>query len=297
MIFYQVINNMSLRRVASSSSFLSSLASPTIKGSQLFLYFSASVAHILRISHGRDKIFRLIQSISELYKQCMLEYLEEFRIKAWPTSMKNAQLLVIAMKNGRKFFRLLRWVEEIGRVEDKLSRPPKTEIILKLLRHMIGVVYYFLDNIIWTINIGLLGEVGDDNSRLERAKDSLSFVRYFMRIIIFYITFNSKFDKEKNLRVDLLTYPNKEINFDSNGLDLTLSLIKARSKRRFQTLEMFINVFRIIMLSKSLKFPGTDKLSAVFYSACGVTSVALSLFKLLTHKSSPLITYNVVGKR
>ena len=288
---------MSLRRVASSSSILSSLASPTIKGSQLLLYFSASVSHILRISHGRDKIFRLIQSIAELYKQCMIEYLEGFRIKSWPTSMKNAQLLVFAMKNGRKFFRLLRWVEEIGRVEDKLRRTLKTEVVLKLLRHCIGVVYYFLDNIIWTINIGLLGEVGDDNSRLENAKDSLSLIRYVMRIVIFYITYNSKLNKEKNIRVDLLTCPNKEVQADSHGLESVLGLIKARSKRRFQTLEMCINVFRIFMLCKSLKLPFTDRLSQVFYTTLGVISVALSLFKLLTHKSSPLITYNVVRRK
>lgn len=282
---------MSLRRVTSSSSFLSSLASPTFKGSQLLLYFSNSVAHILRMSHGRDKVFGLLQNLSELYKQCMIEYLANLHIRAWTKSVKNAHLLVIALKNGRKFFRLLRWLEEMSRVEKRLKDFSKPGDLLKLIRHCIGVVYYFLDNVIWTINIGLLWEVGNNNSRVENVKDSLSLIRYLMRMVIFCITFHSKLMKEKYLRIDILTLPKKEILLDEQGLELTHSLIKARSKRRFQTLEMFINVLRIIMLSKSLRFPGTDRLSRVFYCMCGVISVALSLFKLLTHKSSPVVNY------
>lgn len=283
---------MSLRRVTSSSSFLSSLASPTFKGSQLLLYFSNSVAHILRMSHGRDKVFGLLQNLSELYKQCMIEYLANLHIRAWTKSVKNAHLLVIALKNGRKFFRLLRWLEEMSRLEKKLKNCSKPGDLLKLIRHCIGVVYYFLDNVIWTINIGLLWEVGNNNYRVEKVKDFLSLIRYVMRMVIFCITFHSKLMKEKYLRIDLMTLPKKEILLGEQGLDLTHSLIKARSKRRFQTLEMFINVLRIIMLSKSLRLPGSDRLSRVFYCMCGVISVALSLFKLLTHKSSPVVNYH-----
>lgn len=282
---------MSLKRVTSSSSFLSSLASPTFKGSQLLLYFFSSVAHILRMSHGRDKVFGLLQNLSELYKQCMIEYLATLHIRAWTVSVENAHLLVAALKNGRKFFRLLRWLEEMSRVEKKLKTCSKPADLLILIRHCIGVVYYFLDNVIWGINIGLLWEVGNNNSRLENTKDTLSLIRYLMRMVIFCITFHSKLMKEKFLRIDLLTLPKKEVLLNGQALELTHSLIKARSKRRFQTLEMFINVLRIIMLSKSLRFPGTERLSGVFYSMCGVISVALSLFKLLTHKSSPVVNY------
>jgi hypothetical protein len=272
---------------------LSGLALPALKGSQLLLYFSASVAHILRLSHGRDKVFGLLQNIADLYKQCMFEYLRLYRIREWPFSVKNAHALQIALKNGRKFFRLLRWLEEMGRVEKKMHENFKPTVLLKAVRHVIGVVYYFLDNVIWTINIGLIGEIGDSNSRLEKTKDFLSLIRYVMRIVIFAITFHSKAMGERGLRMDLLTNPDKEIRMNSHGYAMTCSMIKARSNRRFQTLEMGINVFRIIMLVKSLKLPGSNVISAVFYSVCGVISVSLSLFKLLTHKSSPVITYYV----
>lgn len=277
----------------SSSTFFSNLASPTLKGSQLLLYFSASVSHILRQSTGRDKVFGLFQAIADLYKNCMLDYLRLYRIREWPVSVQNAHSLQIAIKGGRKFFRLFRWMEEMCQVELKLKPNMKTAAILKLIRHTIGIIYYFLDNIIWTISIGLLREFGEGNSRLEGAKDTLSLIRYVMRIVIFLFTTHKNVMKEKSLRSDLMINSNKEIALNSYGHALTCRIMKARSKRRFQAIEMMINIFRIIMLFKSLRLPGSQRISSVFYSVCAVISIALSLFKVLTHKSSPVITYNI----
>ena len=38
-------------------------------------------------------------------------------------------------------------MEEIGRVENKLKKTMKVEVFLALIRHVIGVFYYFLDNL------------------------------------------------------------------------------------------------------------------------------------------------------
>lgn len=69
------------RRIKRSPSFLERVAQPTVKGSQLILYFSTCVSHVLRSSRGRDKILGVVQHVSDLYKQSMLDYLYEHRIK------------------------------------------------------------------------------------------------------------------------------------------------------------------------------------------------------------------------
>ena len=277
-----------------SSSLFANIAAPTLKTSQLLVYFSTSVSHILKQSHGRDKILGLIQNISDLYKQCMLEYLSLYHIREWPLSVRNAQALQVSMKSGRKFFRLLRWLEEMSRVEGKLKQNLKPVILLQLIRHIAGVWYYFLDNLMWIIQIGILSEpLEASSSRLESTKDALSLTRYILRIVIFLMTSHSKAGKERQLRMELLAIPGRDIRMNSSGYTLTCRVIKARSKRRFQAIEMMINIFRVIMLLKSLKLPGSKKISNVFYSVCGVISGALALFKLLTHKSSPVINYSI----
>lgn len=281
---------MSIRGFRSTSSFFTSFAGPTLKTSQLLAYFTTSVSHILKLSNGRDKILGLIQNIAELYKQCMLEYLNLYRIREWPIAVRNAHALQLAMKSGRKFFRLLRWMQEISRVQKKAKFPMKTGVALKLIRHVAGVLYYFLDNLTWIIQIGIVSEpLENANWRLESTKDAMSLIRYILRIAIFLVYTHSRARKEKDLRIDLLANPNREIKPNGFGYMLTCSMIKARCKRRFQLIEMMINIFRIIMLIKSLRLPGSKKLSKVFYSVCGTISGALSLFKLLTHKSGPEI--------
>lgn len=52
------------------------------------------------------------------------------------------------MKNGRKIFRLLRWIEELGSIGKNIKGPYNAIIILKLIRHVAGAVYYMLDNLV-----------------------------------------------------------------------------------------------------------------------------------------------------
>ena len=182
----------------------------------------------------------------------------------------------------------------MSRVEGKLKQNLKPVILLQLIRHIAGVWYYFLDNLMWIIQIGILSEpLEASSSRLESTKDALSLTRYILRIVIFLMTSHSKAGKERQLRMELLAIPGRDIRMNSSGYTLTCRVIKARSKRRFQAIEMMINIFRVIMLLKSLKLPGSKKISNVFYSVCGVISGALALFKLLTHKSSPVINYSI----
>lgn len=91
--------------------------------------------------------------------------------------------------------------------------------------------------------------------------------------------------KEVELVEELTSDPGRMISQDNHGYKKMISLIKIRTKRRYQALEMMKNLLRIVMLMKSLQLPFTKDISGVFYSICGITSSALAIFKLLTLKT------------
>ena len=108
------------------------LAIHTSKGSHILIAFVGSVGRILSISKGRDKFLGLIQHMSDLYKKCMIDYLSAYRTKEWPVSVKNANSLQQAIKEGRKLLRLFKWIEELGKVGSKIRVKTKFIILLKV---------------------------------------------------------------------------------------------------------------------------------------------------------------------
>jgi Peroxisomal biogenesis factor 11 (PEX11) len=266
-----------------SRSFIDGLATPTVKGSQIILFVLNNIGKLLTVSKGRDKILGLVQHICDLYKQCMLEYIAAYRVKEWPLSIKNSHALQVSVKNARKFLRLLKWIEEIGRVEEKLKNSFEVVILLKVTRHFIGMCYYLVDNALWFNHIGVTSEYLDQNF-LENIKDSFSLLRYLLRMIIFSLTSHEKAALEKKLSIELKK-SKTTIRFSSNEYNTLESLIKVRSKRRYQSFEMVINILRILMLIKSLKLPGSNYISVIFRCICGIVSGAFSLFKLVTRSN------------
>ncbi|CAG9331290.1 unnamed protein product [Blepharisma stoltei] len=277
---------MKRTKVKRSSSFLELMAQPTVKGSQLILYFSTCVSHVLRSSRGRDKILGVVQHLSDLYKNCMIDYLAENRIREWPIILRNAKIINESMKNGRKIFRLLRWIEELGSIGKNTKGPYDAIIILKLVRHIAGAIYYILDNLVWVAQIGVISKViTNANWKWESTKDAASFVRYILLLIINLFSVRKRRAKETELIEELESDPGRIINYDNHGYKKMLSLVKIRTKRRYQALDIMKNFLRIFMLMKSLKLPFTQNVSGVFYSICGITSSALAIFKLLTLKT------------
>jgi hypothetical protein len=215
-----------------------------------------------------------------MYKQCMLEYIKTYRLREWPESVQNAHSLYVSIKNARKFIRLLKWVEEVGHISDKMQRKLNIPMILKIVRHVIGFFYFFIDNVIWFVHMGIL-EKGSLHRIIESAKDFMSLIRYFLRIVIFLYTSHEKANEEEKLSCNLFNKRNM-IKYDSYEFAVLDQLIKTRTKRRFHSFEMIINILRILMLVKSLKLPGSKMMSNIFKSSCGIVSGTFSLFKLLT---------------
>ena len=156
-------------------------------------------------------------------------------------------------------------------------------IFLKIVRYSIGIFYFIIDNILWLVHVGVTIEYF--NQRLfEQIKDGLSLIRYLLRMSIFLLTIFERKLLEKTLFQDL--YRNSS-NIEENKYEVTVldKLLATRKKIRFQSLEMIINVLRIIKLVKSLKLPGYTNISPIFSSNCGIISGAFSLFKLLTRSN------------
>lgn len=263
-----------------SISFLNEFAFETRKGSQVLIYMFKCIGNILIMSKGRDKILGLIQQYCDLYKLCMIEYTTAYRMREWPESVHNAHSLYGSIKNARKFIRLLKWVEEIGLLQEKLQRKLNVALGLKVIRHCFGILYFFIDNFIWFVHMGIIDE-GNWHHTIENVKDFISLVRYLFRIIIFLYTSHEKANEEDSLSCKLF---NKRTTIKYNTYEhSTLSkIIKTRQKRRYHSIEMTINILRILMLLKSLKLPGTSLMSSIFKSICGIVSATFSLFKLLT---------------
>lgn len=263
-----------------STSFFNEFACETRKGSQILIYMFKCTGDILTMSKGRDKILGLIQQICDLYKLCMIEYTTAYRMREWPESVHNAHSLYGSIKNARKFLRLLKWVEEIGLLNEKLQREINFALGLKICRHGFGVLYFLIDNFIWTIHMGIVDE-GNWHHTIENIKDFISLVRYLLRIVIFLYTSHEKANDEESYYCKLF---NKRTVIKYNTFEHSTlgKLIKTRQKRRFHSIEMTINILRILMLAKSLKLPGTTLMSNIFKSICGIVSATFSLFKLLT---------------
>ena len=212
----------------------------------------------------------------------MIEYLAAYRIREWPISVKNAHSLQISIKNSRKFLRLLKWVEEMGEVGEKLKCAMVPVVFFKLMRNLTGVCYFFVDNCLWFIHIGVTDEYLNHHL-LENVKDSLSLIRYLLRMVIFFFTYHEKANIERQLMNRLR---GGEGVIECNQLESSLvnNLLNARAKRRYDAFEMIINILRILMLARSLRLPVFRQISYIFLNICGIVSGTFSLFKLLTGK-------------
>ncbi|CAG9319049.1 unnamed protein product [Blepharisma stoltei] len=276
---------MSTSGIKRSPSFFDHLTSPTVTGSKLLLESSICFSHILSSSHGRDKILGVIQYSADLYKQCMLEFLSETRIRKWPLMVRNASIIYESMRSGRKIFQLLRWIEEVSSIGNNLKEAFSLIVFMKILRHVAGTIYYILDNFVWISNIGVISDfVLSTNWKWESTKDSVSFIRYWLLLMINLTTENKRRKKELALIEELKRKDERVVSNDNWTHKELQSLIKIREKRRFQTLVTVKNVLRLIMLVKSLEMPGSEYISNIFYSFCGVISSAIAIFKYMTMK-------------
>ena len=269
-----------------SPSFFSSLTSPTLKGSQLILYISSTITQILKSSRGRYKIFGIIQYLAALYKDCKIDYLNSYRIREWPRNVRNSVILQDSVKTGRKVFRLLRWIEEIGSIDKNLRKATELISVLKFLRHLIGIFYYICDNLVWVAEAGVTHKyISGMSWKWENTKNILSLIRYFLLMIITVLKAKKYNRMEEQASTEMKTR-SVLISQGNGAFDMMTNLYRVRIKRRHSYLSLMKNLLRILMLYRVLNLPGFIRLSMVFHDICGAVSYALGVAKILALQQS-----------
>jgi len=193
-----------------------------------------------------------------------------------------------SMSSGRKIFKFLKFLDEVKNI-DGFLRKTKKPILLKVLitlSHVSSFFYYILDNILWAIAMGILSDFFEEHEYKiwKKRKHSFSFARNILQLVINLLKVNRSNQKEKNYLTEIEGMKNKIIQADDESYDSIRLLIRRRRKGRFEILEVFHSILRVVMLVKSLDLPGSDFLHPVFVSFCGLVSSHISLFKALQEK-------------
>lgn len=90
-----------------------------------------------------------------------------------------------SMSKGRKIFKFLKFLTQIKAIQKNLKK--QKSLPYKLLSISINVMaffYYFIDNTLWAINIGILSEIVSKNleNRYKRYKNSFSLMKFLLKL-------------------------------------------------------------------------------------------------------------------
>jgi hypothetical protein len=129
---------------------------------------------IMKTCKGRDKICSVIQYIADFYYNCnkyseISEVLENFRSGS-SVAAEVAHKLRGTMKNTRKIFKFLKWIDQIASIVKNIeSKKPAYLKIINVIEHLLALFSNFFDNIIWAINTEIISIWYGSKQRLFKA--------------------------------------------------------------------------------------------------------------------------------
>ena len=115
----------------------------------------------MKTCKGRDKFCSIIQYLADFYYNCN-KYSEIVAVQnSFQAGTNQGAILCLklrnSMKNSRKIFKFLKFVEKISSILNQISydRPLHMKVVV-ILEHLMASISSFFDNIIWGINIEVL---------------------------------------------------------------------------------------------------------------------------------------------
>ena len=96
------------------------------------------------------------------------------------------------MKNGRKIFKFLKFLDSIrGLQSTPYRRKPLHYKLMMMVIYTCDLFYYLLDHVIWGVNIGVLSELVEGNfkNRAKAFKDSFSLGKAMLKLIKVYLDY------------------------------------------------------------------------------------------------------------
>lgn len=166
--------------------------------------------------------------------------------------------IVNSMSNGRKIFRFLKFIEGLGALQNVFSK--RKPMILKVLwstYHLLRVIYYSLDNVIWAASIGVLTELVSPASllRLRDWRNMVLLIRTITKIAVCSIAMYNYEKTTKEYQKQLLGLPNHLMVENDRSCEIIRGYLKKRRKIRFAKLRIFHSCLHILILIKNLRFP------------------------------------------
>lgn len=122
--------------------------------------------------------------------------------------------------------------------------------------------------------------------KLKYYKNSFSFVRNLINIIISLIHLNRASRKEKEAKYHLQTGSDTQMYFKGESYEALVYYLTKRRKFRFALNNIFQSILRFFMLYKNMKLPGSDALNPIMISLVGVVSQTLGFIKYLFEKEN-----------
>lgn len=200
-----------------------------------------------------------MQYHARLYYICMMNS-DEYR-----DSINNDQFKsVVAARNlekqlskSRKIFRFMKFLDDVRKikflVEKMRDKSASLSTYLSLFETVCSFFYHVLDNMVWLTQIGFASPFFLKSIRWKSTKDGFSLMRLFFDIAICGLDVYAGYKKEAKNFSKLRKLPNEIVKFDSDAYHCVRNLIIQRRKRRYQELQIFLNVLRVFMLVYSLK--------------------------------------------
>ena len=121
----------------------------------------SSFTMLMKTCKGRDKFCSLIQYTADFYYNCN-KYSEidavQYSFNEGTNHSANLALkLRSSMKNSRKIFKFLKFIDQISSILKQISsKKPIYMKVVAILEHVMACISSFFDNIIWGINIEVL---------------------------------------------------------------------------------------------------------------------------------------------
>jgi hypothetical protein len=190
MIKKEVKSTQSARGMKRQRSFTETLQQITVTDSYS-LWFDKqllTVRTFLRKSSARDKLLGTMQYGAMLYKATLLD-------NAHPSSALVADAFSDAISDARKGFRLLKWIDEYGKIRKIITAPSRTITamywkVVPITMRLCAFGYYLVDNSIWVRQITDSGAYGrKDKARamwikdLKRYKNNFSLWRTIIALL------------------------------------------------------------------------------------------------------------------
>jgi hypothetical protein len=201
-----------------------------------------------------------------------------------------------SMSSGRKIFRFLKWIEDIKTIFYYIVyKDTSLRNIFKALMSLSSFFYHIFDNLVWSNNVGLIGEYFVGDIKLKNAKNLFSLLRNIIKIIMDFYKFKSLYYLNKKNEEEVSEVFEKRVeNFQTEINNKVLKqTLEIRSKLRNKILDLFHSFLRINMLLYSLRLdPAYSQLHPIFIGLCGMLHSIISLYKIFVESNNMPINNN-----